>query len=73
MLKFEECVEVGLPFFLILRQDHTPHHVDTVSLEKHMLGAAKTDTLGAQLSRFGGVLRCFGVGAHLQASVFVCP
>ena len=50
-----------------LGQDHLAHGGDPILVEKHVLGAAQPDSLGAELARDRGVVRGVGVGAHAQA------
>jgi hypothetical protein len=54
-------------------EDHGAHVVDALGGEEHVLRAAQADSLGTEFTRLGGVLGCFGVGAHLQAPVLVGP
>ena len=53
---------------LVLGQDHFAHRVDPIALEKHVLGATKTDPFGAKRDRILDLLGRVGVGAHIRAS-----
>ena len=48
--------------------DHLTESSDSVSVEEHMLGTAKTDTLCAELARLLSVRGRVGIGAY--AAVF---
>ena len=57
----------------VVGEDHLAHGGDAPGLEKHMLGTAQADALGAEIPRCLGVLRGVGVGAHAHASGVVGP
>jgi hypothetical protein len=52
-------------------KDHFAHRADAVALKKHVFGAAKSDTRGAEFAGHHGFFRRVGVGAHFQPAVFV--
>ena len=56
-----------------IRTDHLTERVDSITLEEHMLGTAKADSLCAQLTSFLSVSRSVCIGTNFQSSVFVCP
>ena len=55
-----------------LGEDHALHDRQPVA-EEHVLGAAQTDALGAELARLGRVLGQVGVGADLERAELVGP
>ncbi len=52
-----------------LGQDHPPHHGQAVLAQEHVLGAAQTDALGAELARVGGVVAGVGVGPDVEMAL----
>ena len=53
--------------------DHLTECSNSVSLEEHMLGTAKTDTLSAKLASLLCVSGSVSVGSYLKLSVLVSP
>ena len=47
--------------------DHLADGLDAVLGEEHMLGAAQTDALGAEIDRLLRIARVVGVGLNVQA------
>ena len=64
-----------------IREDHFLNRVLALDaflgmleiLEEHVLGAAKADALGAHFSRYAGIARRIGIGAHAEFSGFIGP
>ena len=63
----------GAPAVGVGGENHLAHGDDPVAFEKHMLGAAETDALGAEVAGGARVGRGFGVGAHAQPAQIVGP
>ena len=73
LLERQQPVERRPPSGLGVGQDHLLHHRQAFLAEEHVLGAAETDPLRAELACANGVLRVVGVGAHLQPPLRVGP
>jgi len=56
-----------------LGHDYSPHRADAVGLEKHVLGTAKPDALGAKAACHSRVGRGLGIGANLHLTDAVRP
>ena len=59
----EELGECAPAPGLIGCDDHFPHRRDAVAFKKHVLGAAETDPLGAELTRARRIHRGVRIGA----------
>ena len=59
--------------FLVAGDDHLTHRIDAFALEEHVLGPAKADTFGAEVSGDARVARSIGVGSNLQCPCVVRP
>jgi len=62
-----------LSAFQILGENHLPDGGDPVRFEKHMLGAAETDPLGAELAGYFRVVGRIGIGSHPEPADAVHP
>ncbi len=62
-----------LPIVRLLGENHFAHRVDAVALEEHVLGAAETDSRGAERDGVGGLFRIVRVGADLQTGRLFAP
>src|SRR4029077_8146642 len=61
------------PLFPRSSQNHLAHRIDAIALEKHVLGPAEADALGAKSDRVSDLLRRISVGANAQCSKLVHP
>ena len=73
LLVRKELLERSPPLLLVAGHDHLAHDGQPVVGHEHVLGAAETDALRAELAGLGGVLRRIGVGPDLQAPHGVGP
>ena len=69
----QELVERLLPFGEVGGENHLAHRVDSVALKEHVLSAAETDALGAELNRHLSLRGSVRVGAHAELAVLVGP
>src|SRR6185503_1871019 len=53
--------------------NHLAHGGDAIALEEHVLGAAETNSFGAEAARDAGIAWSVGVGADAQLAHFVSP
>ena len=58
---------------LVLGKDHLAHGADAGFLEEHVLGAAQTDALGAELDRGAGIVGRIAVDANAELADLVSP
>ena len=73
LLVRKELLERSATLLLAAGHDHLAHDGQPVVGHEHVLGAAETDALRAELAGLGGVLRGIRVGADLQAPHRVGP
>ena len=71
--KRQQLVERLLPVLGRRGQDHLLHDREPLLGHEHVLGAAQSDALGAELARLGGVLGRVAVGANAEAAEAVSP
>ena len=73
LLHRQQPVERRATLLLVRRQDHLLDDRQPVGRHEHVLGAAETDSLGAELACLRRVLGRVGVRAHAQAAQLVGP
>ena len=54
-------------------EDHFAHRVDAISLEEHVLSAAKTNAASAEGNRVARLLRIVGIRANLELGGLRAP
>ena len=69
----EELGQGSLAVFFFLREDHFADGVDAVAFEEHVLGAAQTDSDGAEGDSVGRLLGRVGIGANPEARGLGAP
>ena len=69
----QDLVEGTLASCQVFGQNHLAHGLNPVSLKKHMLGAAQSDSLGTKIACHLGIIGGVGVCSHLEATETVGP
>ena len=69
----KDLIKSCFSLFYSVSTDHLTESSDSVFLEEHMLGTAKTDTLSAKLSCLLSICRCICVCTNFQSSELVSP
>jgi len=59
--------------FFVLSENHLAHRADPIFVEEHMLGAAKSDALGAEPERAARIRGRIGIGTNLELARGVGP
>src|SRR2546430_5822130 len=62
----QQFLKCRAAIFLVACQNHGTHVLDPVLAEKHMLGPAEPNALGAESSCLDGIPRDIGVGTDSQ-------
>ena len=73
LLKRQKLIERSLAIFFILGKNHLAHRGDSIALEEHMFGSAKSYALRAKITRTLSILRGIGVGADAKRAKLVRP
>ena len=72
-LEWQQLVEGGLAFLLILRQDHLLYDGQAFLLHEHVLGATEADAFRAEGHSALCIARIVCVGPHAEPAVLVRP
>src|SRR5690606_5752024 len=69
----EQFVDGFYTTFEVVGEDHFTDVEDAFSIEKHVLGAAESDSFGAVFATVATIKRSFRIGANFYFSEFVGP
>ena len=69
----QDLLQSCFSLFYSIRADHLTECSDSVFLEEHMLGTAKTDTFCTQLTSFLSICRSICICTNFQSSELVSP
>ena len=69
----QQLCQRSLSVFGVSRKNHLAHRIDAISFEKHVLGAAKADTLRSEPDGIFHLLGRICIGSDIEFAGFVSP